>query len=312
MVPAKNDPLRPPDWRWQRARWLRELNKNARKNREDAETVIIKRYQALKSQCESDLDYDRLKAKFPGVFHAEEFHGREDLDIRWEVEARLLAREPLEQIAAKLGAPVEIVFWYEKTFFNVLDRIDNRSYIISVAMGRSIHKGLFERDYDLLWKMLGYGLGPHVIDAVTSKLMNPQHVLSADQVDAALQQQTDSLVHTKGWIAMQTLPVSYNQATIMEFYLKMKEIQKNSGGGDVTNLITNNIHAALTSLPFSTERPAVAAPQLGYYDEQGAELRADEMLAVGMGFDSPALREAVKVSFPGAKDGDNATNQQGN
>lgn len=307
MAPAKNDPLRPPDWRWQRARWLRELNKYARKGHEDAETIVIKRYQALKSQCKNDLDYDRLKAKFPGIFHAEEFHDREDLDIRWEIEARLLARESLEQIADKIGAPVEIVFWYEKTFFNVLDRIDNRSYICGVAMGRSIHKGLFERDYDLLWKMLGYGLGPHAIDSLTSRLTNPQHVLSADQVDAALQQQTDSFIHTKGWIAIQTMPVSYNQATIIEFYLKMKEIQKNAGGGDVTNLITNNIHAALTSLPFSTERATIALPQLNYYDEQSAELRADEMLAVGMGLDSPALRESVKVSFPVAKDGDNAT-----
>lgn len=307
MVPSKNDPLRPPDWRWQRARWLRELNKHARKKHEDAETVVIKHYQALKSHCKNDLDYDKLKTKFPGIFHAEEFHDREDLDIRWELEARLLARESMEQIAKKIGALVEVVIWYEKAFFNVLDRLDNRSYICGVAMGRSIHRGLFERDYDLLWKMLGYGLGPHVIDSLTSKLMNPQHVLSADQVDTALQQQTDSLIHTKGWIAMQTLPVSYNQAALVEFYIKMKEIQKNAGGGDVTNLITTNIHAALTSLPFSTDRPAVAAPQLGYYDEQSAELRADEMLAVGAGFDSPALREAVKVSFPVAKDGDNAT-----
>jgi hypothetical protein len=310
MVPSKDDPLRPPDWRWQRARWMRENNKYARKGREDEETMVVKRYQTAKAACHTDLELERVKRKFPGLFHAEEFHDREDLDYRWELEARLLARESFEDIANKAGINEDLVYWYERTFYNVTDRIDNRTYICQVAMGRSIHKGLFERDYDLLWKMLGYGLGPTVVDSLTSRLTNPQRVTSADQVDAAFHAQTESAITAKSLTAILTMPVSYNQAVIVDFFLKMKEIQKNAGGGvDVHNQLLLNINAALTSLPFSTERPTVASPQLGYYDDQSAELRSDEMLAIGLGFDSPALREAVKVTFPGAKDGDNAANQ---
>lgn len=249
----------------------------------------------------------------PGLFYAEQIHDREDLDVRWEIEARYLAKEPFEEIAKKAGMDVEIIQWYEKAFFSVVEKIDNKTYITHVAMGRSIHRGLFERDYDLLWKMLGYACGPHMVDSLVTRLTNPQRVLSPDQVDATKHTLVQSATVDKALTAMLTLPVSYNQAVVMECYHKQLEIAKNAGGGgDVHNLIVNNVHAALTSLPFSTERPAVDGQQLKYYDDQSAELRADEMLAVGLGFDSPALRDAVNVNFPGAKDGDYAANQQGN
>lgn len=297
-----------------RAQWLRNSGKYARKSREDTETLVVKRYIAAKAACQNEMQLERLMYKMPGLFHAEQFHDREDLDIRWEVEARLLAREPFESIAKKIGTDVEVVMWYERVFFNVLEKIDNQSYIGQVAMGRSIHRGLFERDYDLLWKMLGYACGPLMVDSLVRRLGPlPQRVDSEDQIDPMKKTLTGSVMAEKALVAAMTIPVSYNQNVILEHYTKMLEIEKNSGkGGDVTTLITNNIHAALTALPFSTERPVVAAPQMSYYDDQSAELRADEMLAVGLGYDSPALRDAVKVTFPGAKDGEHAANQQRN
>lgn len=313
MIPSKDDPLRSPDWRWKRAQWLRSTNKYARKGREDDATILIKRYQAAKAACANDLALENLMRKMPGLFHAEQLHEREDLDLHWELEARLLAREPFDSIAHKLGVNVEVVFWYERAFYNVIEKIDNRSYIGTVAMGRSVHKGLFERDYDLLWKMLGYACGPMMVDSLTAKLANPPKVDAPDQIDAAKHAITGSAILDKAMTAAFTMPVSYNQASILDLYKGMLELQKNSGsGGDVSAMIINNINAALTALPFSTDRPSVAAGQLKYYDDQSAELRADEVLAVGLGFDSSAIREAVKVDFPIAKDGDNEADQQRN
>jgi hypothetical protein len=275
--------------------------------------MLIKRYLSAKALCHNELQLERLMYKMPGLYHAEQLHDREDLDLRWEMEARFLARESFESIGGKIGIDVEVVFWYERAFYNVLEKLNNQSYIGNVAMGRSVHRGLFERDYDLLWKMFGYACGPLMIDSLTRKLTNPQQVDAADQVDVAKHALTSSALVDKALTAAMTIPVSYNQSIILEFYHKMLEIQRNSGkGGDIIAMITNNINSALTALPFSAERSTVTAPQLSYYDDQSAELRADEVLAVDLGFDSPALRDAVKVTFPGAKDGNNAANQQGN
>jgi hypothetical protein len=310
MAPTQSDPLRPPDWRWLRARWLRETNKYARKGREDAETLVIKRYQSAKAACKTDLMLDRLRENFPGLYHSEELYTRDDLDFRWELEARLLARESFDDIAKKAGMDVDIVRWYEKTFYNVTDRIDNRSYIFNIAMGRSIHRGLFERDYDLLWKMLGYGFGPYMVDALTSRMSTMKSVTDPSQVEAAMSAVTDSTIVQKGLVAMMTMPISYNQGAILETYQRMKELQKSNGfSNDAHNLIVQNIHAALTALPFSTDSLSIA-PVVADYNNQHGELRADELLAVGMGFDSKNLRESVNVQFPSVvKDGDNAKNQ---
>lgn len=307
MIPNKDNPLRPIDWRWLRAGWLRQTGKYARKSREDPETLLIKRYQTAKAACQNELQLERLMYRMPGLFNAEQFHDREDLDLHWEIEARLLARESLESIAQKLGVDVEVVFWYERAFYNVVEKIDNRSYIGTIAMGRSIHRGLFERDYDLLWKMLGYACGPIMVDALTRKMANPTRVDAEDQIEPVMKSMTAAAMAGKTLTAAMTIPVSYNESVIIEWYTKMLEIEKNSGrGGDIVAMLTTNINAALTALPFSTDRPTVVAPQLTYYDDQSAELRADEMLAVGFGFDSPTLRDAVKVTFPVAKDGENA------
>ena len=238
MIHSKDNPLRPPDWRWLRAQWLRNSGKYAKKSREDAETLLIKRYLTSKNACHNEMQLERLMYKMPGLYHAEQFYGREDLDIRWEVEARLLAREPIESIANKLGVETEVIFWYERAFYNVIEKLDNRSYISNVAMGRSIHRGLYERDYDLLWKMLGYACGPLMVDSLTCKLGMPQRVDAADQVDPTKKTLTGSVLAEKALYAAITMPLSYNHGIILDNYVKMLEIEKNAGkGGDRKSVV---------------------------------------------------------------------------
>ena len=314
MIPSKDNPLRPPDWRWQRAQWLRQNGKRAKKAREDDETMLIKRYQTAKSKCQNDIDLERLMYKMPGIFHAEQFHSREDLDLRWEIEARILAREPFKEIAKKVGVNLEVIFWYERTFFNVLEKLDNRSYIGTIAMGRSVHKGLHERDYDLLWKMLGYACGPLMIDSLTSKV-TAQLVTKADQLDAAKNTLATSALIDKAVVAAYTAPVSYNHSVILETWRGILELQKEKGeAGGIQSLIVNNINAALTALPFtSATMPGPELPTMKFYEEQAAELRSDELLRLGMTGDHPDLHDAVNVTFPaGVKDGDSTEDQQGN
>jgi hypothetical protein len=57
---------------------------------------------------------------------------------RYELEARLLARQSNEEIAHELSGLAGMVEWYEQLFFNVRDRIDNRGYIVNKVICPSV------------------------------------------------------------------------------------------------------------------------------------------------------------------------------
>src|SRR5437588_7648533 len=96
LTPSPHDPFKPPDWRWERARWLREKGRYARKSADDKATALAKRFQAERDKATDDLDEARLAEKYPGIYYAVQIHDREDQDARWAIEARVLGRQDPE------------------------------------------------------------------------------------------------------------------------------------------------------------------------------------------------------------------------
>lgn len=307
--PSPANPFRPPDWRWQRAKLLAQAKKRSRSDSDDAFTKTVKRYLYVKSKCKEDLDFMELETKFPGVFWAEQIYSNQAHDTRWAVEARLLAGERLEAIADKVATTPETILWYERIFFNVAPHLRKPDYIACVVMGRSIHAGLHERDYDLLWKMFGYAYGPIFLDTVIMPFIGPVHVTSPDQVEAAWEDLYVGTLSKKAAISAMTVPTAYNQVNIMQLYNELKRLEKDIGGGPAAVAsISNNVYAALAQLPFHSGtrghettiegRTLLDVPGLPYYDDQSAELRANEMVNVALGRDNPNLREIVKIKLP--------------
>ena len=309
--PSPANPFRAPDWRWARARLLLQAKKNSRGNSDDACTKTVKRYLTMKSKCKEELDFMELENKFPGLFWAEQIYANQSRDTRWAVEARLLAGEGMESIADKVSTTSETILWYERVFFNVLPHLKKADYIACVVMGRSIHAGLHERDYDLLWKMFGYAYGPVFLDTVIMPFIGPNHVTSTDQVDATWEDLYASTLSKKAAISVMTVPTAYNQCNIMQLYNELKRLERDTGGGPVAVAsISNNVYAALAQLPFHAGtkeqktavdgRPMLDIPALPYYDDQSAELRANELVDVALGRDNPELRAVVKIKMPEA------------
>src|SRR6516165_10565041 len=139
FVPHENDPFRPPDWRWERAKWLRVHGKYLRKDREDTFVRVAMAYQTDETRARNEIDREALSYKYPGIFNA-----------RWQLEGYLLGRASAEQTAVYTGIDPETVIWYERLFYNVLPHLEHDTYITSVVMGSSIHHGLLERDFALL------------------------------------------------------------------------------------------------------------------------------------------------------------------
>jgi hypothetical protein len=314
LLAHPDNPNRPPDWRWQYARWLGEHKKHARIDRDDKYVCVIRRFMAAQAKCKSEDEYELLAFKFPGLFWAEQIREMKNRDTRWAIEARLLADEPLEDIALKTRTSVDTIKWYELAFFNVLPYLRCKDYIVLNVLGRSIHAGLYERDYDLLWKLLGYTYGPIFLDYILSTADNPQKVISADMNKAAGDDYIKAGLRRKAIYSAATIPVTCNQNNILELYNRQVEIERQSGGSsEAQATMINNIQASITALGTQFKIGAdqsVAGPLLKYYDEKGAELRSDEMLAVTFGQEKPEFKEATDIKFPEATNG--PENAQGN
>lgn len=304
-------PMRPVDWRWERARIIRETQKKiSRKSKEDDFTVLALRFQKKLFKCKNDYDRFDLIDKHPDIYFAYAIHNEDDkkITIRSEIEARILANETSEKIADRCGCSIETIDLYEKLFFNVREKLKNTTYILHQVMGPAIHKGMYERDHDLLWKLYGYFCGSAVLDALTTTFTNPVKPETPEQVDALFVDDTRAVMRRKAAIAARTVSVNdQTQLRILEIYAQFLEIEKEAeGGASGESLIMNNIETMMLALPWATGSNAAGVNNrlIQHYDNQAAELRADETVAVGAGLESQEHLDLVNITFPEAPNHD--------
>ncbi len=89
--------------------------------------------------------------------------------LRLEVEARLLARQPADAVAARTGLTAAAVEAYAALFYAVADRLAHRSYVIHCVVG--LHES--SDAYAAHARMMCYDGGPLVADAVFDALADP-------------------------------------------------------------------------------------------------------------------------------------------
>lgn len=125
---------RRPDWRHARIR--RTSSQGTRlSTRDDEYTKEFKRFYT-RYQYATETDKFLLQAENPALFAAMEIYEKSVVDpsVKFLIEARILTGESLESIADGLGCDPDTIFWYEKIFFNVLDRLDNPDYIFRAVI----------------------------------------------------------------------------------------------------------------------------------------------------------------------------------
>jgi hypothetical protein len=121
------------------------------------------RYRAALRSCRCAADRERLEREMPDVAGAITIHEGEPT-TRWAVEARLIAGEPIEAIARKTALKTRAVAMFEALFFNVRDKLENRGYLIHIAVG--LYPRPKEPDTGLVWRLFGLLGGPVVLDAL--------------------------------------------------------------------------------------------------------------------------------------------------
>lgn len=163
---VKND-LRPStSWRYDRVYRLCQKYRTAedfKASRNDDPLVVnyLLPFMYVYGTKSDDVDgSDELRAAYPDLMWAFETY-RDHPYVRFLVEALLLSGTSMGTIADELYVREASIWWYERTFFNVADRLDNNNWLSAVVLGAAVRRGLALADW--LWKFAGRAYGPDIV-----------------------------------------------------------------------------------------------------------------------------------------------------
>lgn len=307
LVNRQDNTRRPADWRWQRACELADGARSVR-GRDDDNIMFVAKFRRLLDRCQDDNDRLNVLDTYPALYEAYALYDASDepTEHKWELEARLLAREPFADIEAKMGISPETTAAYERVFFDVIDRLGSPSLIIHTIIGRAVQMGLAEREYDCLWKLFAYWLGVPVLDVLVFKFNSPQHVESRDGLRAAMRDFSKDTLDVKASITLLTTPTNWQtRELIMNLWKDLLAMELQAGQAGVgTETFTQSV-AALTGTfenMFGKHLPGVDAEIVGraaVLETSGVRLRAEELATIGLGKEPLGLEHLVQsAKFP--------------
>lgn len=307
MLPfAASNPWRAPHWRWGRALGIVEGTQPGTTSRRDGPDGFFWIRKAVKylqayAQCQDDFSRMSLAMDEPAMFWAHWAFEQQEHPARAIIEARVMARDKSENIAYYCNCGPEVVLTYEALFFDVRDKLDRKDYVNSVIFGHKAQEALRERQYAVLWKLLGYAGGPHVLDAAMSKLTSPSWVNNPEHVASFFQETALSTIKKKAAIAAMTVDVnSHTQLDLLATFVKFVEIERTTeSNSKVQDQVMADLNSMLQSLPW--KRAGVKGPPEGPaydYDLSPVELSVDQLLLIGTGEELKEREALLTTVFP--------------
>lgn len=302
-----DNPRRAPHWRWLRAVQIDSGGKKASRKKDGPEGFAwIRRAVRLKRHFElagnrADALY-ALHHRDPHLFWAHTIWADDKAPTRWAIEARVVAGETDEQIADKLGTDPGVINAYVNVFFDVRGKLRHTDYVVNVIMGDAVARGLQERHYDLLWKLMGYHGGTLVLNAVINRFCPVSRPENPENVSGFFQDFAISAMKYKAALATLTVQANtHTQLPLIDSFAKYVEIERTTESATKAHTsIVENIGAMLSALPFrvGTKLDSEAIKMLPF-DKGAAELNNSEMIVVATGGKLENQPSIENLRFPG-------------
>src|SRR5436305_2834151 len=124
-----DSPLRPPDWRWNRAGYRHEEGGRSRRGRDDPWVDRAVRFRKALARAGGGLGHPKLARTDAALHGACRLRSADDPRPRWEVEARLLAGQGADGVAARTGVPADAVGAYGAVFYDVGGRLGQSDWV---------------------------------------------------------------------------------------------------------------------------------------------------------------------------------------
>lgn len=240
---SPRNPFRPVHWRWERAGLAVDGRLPLSRKRDDEWVRKAAKFRRKLAKCKDAFDQAYLAEEQPEVYWAHRLHDVVKYDgddqaqdyrcgIKYEVEARILAGESDAAVAERAGLQPEDVAAYEKLFFNVRDDLHRTTYIFHQVLGPAVQRGLYSREWDLLWKLYGYMRGPATLDFVISAFQNWRSATPSSDVLRQLEADQSGMLLRQAAITTQTMRInSETQGDIVALWFKLKELERLKGAG---------------------------------------------------------------------------------
>jgi hypothetical protein len=248
---------------------------------------------------------DELVNEYPGLYYAYDLFTSDDNErLTHYIQARLLARQTDNMIAAHTGGIPETIRYYEACFYNVRDRFDAKDWVV-----RHILEGLDEdaeaaNDSFASLKLFGYFAGPVMLDAIISGFSHDRAPEDIKEAEEFYEDHFLSSVKRHSSIAIRGFqPDASNVMQLFNLCAKVIEMRRLGQDGEGTfNAMEQNINALLVEI-----QPMVGArmgrefdnQDLIDLDDQEADLRDDELHLVASGKATPLQLAAIRDEVVG-------------
>lgn len=302
-----SNPFRPVNWRWERARLMREAKLRNSKRFSDPWVQQACKFQKGLTKCKDDVDRYVLMEEFPDLYSAYLIYQRGDEQerhpMRYVVEARMLANQTHEEIAQLLGVAETTIDAYSNLFFDVTNKLANIDYVMTCIIGPSVHAGLSDRDYDLLWKLYGYIYGPVALNAFIHMTTKRYRANDPHQIEALLAEDARSSLQRKVAIVARTYTINpFSQTELLNVYSRLLELEKDTGGGSNKDVILQSVEVMMAKLPFKAGEENIHQTLiLDKFDNQAVELHTSELMSAAIGTNPDDSDELMDIKFPEAK-----------
>lgn len=161
-----SSPRRAVDWRWRSATCLRNGLLPAHPAWSDPWVGRVVAFQKALGDCEGIPHHPRPAEPDPVLAAAHDLQLDGGHQLRWHVEALLLAGEGDDSVAGRCRIPAEVVAAYAEVFFDVRTRLGRTSYVLHQAI--NVNQDRPEYAVGRAMKTLGYCGGPFVVDFMTA------------------------------------------------------------------------------------------------------------------------------------------------
>lgn len=253
-IPRPRDLLRELHWRWQRAVYLAGLPRLP-SDGDDPKTLAVVDYIRGRQRgacCDSSRRVETVAAIDGAITLA-----RSNDRTRWEVEARILARQTDDEIATRTGLAPAVVGWYEVLFFNVRDRLNARDWIICRAIGSGFSVAC--QDLGQVLRAVGYLGGPAALDVMLAASAETPQQTEGVSPDPMLRDD-DLLASARLLKSLLLLPLTTGLRELIQLRDHFQRVTLSRSARTVTDMITEQAADRLETAPGPMEPESGESP----------------------------------------------------
>ena len=172
--------------------------------------------------------------------------------LRYAIEALITSGVSAAEISAEVGCAESVVETYEDVYFDVRDRLGNELYVLDALLAPMYTLGTSGKDYDFLWKALGYYCGSEVLRSFWT-ISEPTEDLSIKLralLMARLQKQSLQASFSRAPAAHNTSEIIMDMNSVMAADSKARADNPDASN-DSKNIVANELTDLIQSVGIS-------------------------------------------------------------